>query len=365
MNKKTVLLLSIVLLSVAVRAQISMTLQVPPFGVLMKNQLWNMTLINTGNTAAAVQLGMTMIDEKTNQPVLSASVPTIIVNKGARQIQAKDLNPILYSYESVTVTDRNPNGLLPLGQYRVCYTVSRGPDAGAPAETCIELAVDPMSPPLLNTPADEAQIYTVSPQFTWLPPTPAGIFSDLSYDLVLVEVLPGQATADAIQLNVPIYSGGLIRDQYLNYATSYASLDTGRLYAWRIVAMNNGQPAAMSDIWTFRVVNPPVPSLHVSNNPYLSLKRGLDPSVAAGTANMRFNYDNVPADTAVHYTITGLSDRGNPVIQQGQLSLGRGQNLLQITLSKTSGYDRKKTYLFQLINGRNESWTIKFTGPAQ
>ena len=365
MNKKTVLLLSIVLLSVAVRAQISMTLQVPPFGVLMKNQLWNMTLINTSNVAAAVQLGMTMIDEKTNQPVLSASVPTIIVNRGVRQIQAKDLNPIIYAYESVAITDRNPNGLLPVGQYRVCYTVSRGPDAGAPIENCIELAVDPLSPPLLNTPADQAQIYTVSPQFTWLPPTPAGIFSDLSYDLVLVEVLSGQATADAIQQNVPIYSGGLIRDQYLNYATSYASLDTGRLYAWRIVAMNNGQPAAMSDIWTFRVVNPPVPSLHTTNNPYLSLKRGLDPSVAAGTANMRFNYDNAPADTAAHYTITSLSDRGNPVVQQGQLSLRRGQNLLQVTLSKTAGYDSKKIYLFQLINSRNETWTLKFTGAAQ
>lgn len=365
MKKNILLLSSIFLLSVAARAQINLTLQVPPFGVLMKNQLWNMTLINTGNAAVAVQLGLTMVDERTDQPVLSASVPTIILNRGARQIQAKDLNPIIYTYESPAVTDRNPNGLLPVGQYRVCYTVSRGPDAGAPIENCIELAVDPMSPPLLNTPANEAQIYTASPQFTWLPPTPAGIFGDLSYDLVLVEVLSGQAIADAIEMNVPVYSGGLLHDPYLNYATSYASLDTGRLYAWRIVALNNGQPAAMSDIWTFRVVTPPVPSLHTINNPYLTLKRGLDPSVAVGTVNMRFNYDNVPADTVVHYTITSLSDAGNPVVQQGQLSLRRGENLLQIALSKTAGYDPKKIYLFQLFNSRNETWTVKFTGAAQ
>jgi len=365
MNKKTVLLLSLVLLSAAVRAQINLTLQVPPFGVLMKSQLWNMTLINTGSVAVPVQLSMTVVDEKTNQPVLTASVPTIILNHGARQIQARDLNPIVYTYESATVTDRNPNGLLPIGEFRVCYTVSRGADAGAPIEACIELAVDPLSPPLLNTPADEAQIYTASPQFTWLPPTPANMFGDLSYDLVLVEVLPGQAKADAVEQNVPVYSGGLIRNPFLNYATSYTALDTGRLYAWRVVAMNSGQPAAMSDIWTFRVVNAPLPTLHTTNDPFLSLKRGLDPSVAAGTTNMRFNYDNAPADTAVHYSISSLSDRGNPVVQQGELSLRRGQNLLQITLSKTAGYDRKKTYLFQLINGRNESWTIKFTGPAQ
>jgi hypothetical protein len=34
-------------------------------------------------------------------------------------------------------------------------------------------------------------------------------------------------------------------------------------------------------------------------------------------------------------------------------------------LSKTAGYDRKKVYLFTLVNGRNESWTLKFTGAAQ
>jgi len=308
---------------------------------------------------------MTMYDVKNNQAVLSASVPPIVLDRGAKQIQARDLSPIMYTYESAAISDRDPNGMLPIGEYRVCYTLSTGYKNAAGAENCIQLAIDPLSPPMLNTPADEAQIYTTSPQFTWLPPTPVGMFGDLSYDLVLVEVLPGQATADAIQQNVPIYSGGFIRNQYLNYASSYTSLDTGRLYAWRIVAMNNSQPASMSDIWTFRVVKPPLPAVRISNNPYLSLKRGLDPSIAAGTANMRFNYDNTPADTAAHYTITDLSDPGNPVVQQGQISLQRGQNLLQITLSKTAGYDSKKVYLFQLFNSRNETWTLKFTGAAQ
>jgi len=360
MKKKILLLSSIVLLSVALRAQINLTLQVPPFGVLMKNQLWNMTLINTGNIATPVQLSMTMVDEKTNEPVLSASVPTIILNHGARQIQAKDLNPIVYTYESPAVTDRNPNGLLPIGQFRVCYTVSRGVDNGSAIEACIELAVDPLSPPLLNTPADEAQIYTASPQFTWLPPSPANMFGDLSYDLVLVEVLPGQAKADAVEQNVPVYSGGLLHNPFLNYATSYTALDTGRLYAWRIVALNNGQPAAMSDIWTFKVVTPPMAVPAPEYSAFVELRRGLDASLVTAGKSLEVTFDNAASDSLVRYTISAIQQAGNPVIQQGTLSIRRGRNWLTVPLTK-GAYSSGKLYLFQFINSRNESWDIKFT----
>lgn len=369
MNKKTLLFCTTLLASALIHAQVRMTLQVPPFGVLVKNQLWNMLLINTGNGSATVRLSLVMVDQKTNQPALTASTLPFVVEKGVKQIQAKDLGPITYTYAGAAMLgDRDPNGMLPVGNYQVCYTATSeliSQKNPVVAENCIQLAVDPMSPPLLNTPADEGEIYTAAPQFTWLPPTPAGIFGDLSYDLILVEVLSGQGKADAIQQNIPVYAGGLIRNQYLNYASSYATLDTGRLYAWRIVAMNSDQPVTMSDIWTFRVVKAPLPSLKTRNDPYLDLKRGLDPSVAAGSSTLRLTYQNMPADTLVHYTITSLDDPGNPVIQQGQLSLTRGQNLLQIVLSKTASYDRKKLYLFQLVNGRKESWTLKFSGAAQ
>jgi hypothetical protein len=360
MNKQIALLFSIILLSVTARAQITLTLQVPPFGVLMKNQLWNMTLINTASVAVGVQLGMVMYDEKTNEPVLSASVPTIIVDKGAKQIQAKDLNPIVYTYESAAVTDRDPNGMLPLGQYRVCYTIFRGADQGGVKETCIELSVDPLSPPLLNTPANEAQIYDKSPQFTWLPPTPIGLFGDLSYDLVLVEVLPGQAIADAIEQNVPVYAGGLIRDQYLNYATSYTALDTGRLYAWRIVALNAGLPAGMSDIWTFKVVPPPMPAIKKQYNAFVELHHGLDASLATAGGSLNLSYDNAASDTVVSYTISALQQKGDPVIQNGTLPLRRGHNWLTIPLTN-GAYSKEKLYLFQFTNSRNELWTLKFT----
>jgi hypothetical protein len=358
---KTRLMLYLLFLGITTaQAQVSMTLQVPPMGVLVKNQLWNMLLVNSGNRSVLLRINLVLLDEKTNQPVLTASTIPFLLNKGAKQLQAKDLSPIQYNYNGPANADRDPNGLLPAGTYQACYTVINTEKGNPTVENCIQLNVDPLSPPLLNTPADEGALYTAYPQFTWLPPTPVGLFNDLSYALILVEVLAGQGKADAIQQNIPVYSAGFIKNLYMNYPSSYRALDTSRLYAWRIVALNNGQPTAMSDIWTFRVTTPPLSSRKREDGSYLFLKRELDASVATVSGLLKMVYNNEAADTVVKYTITSLSDPGNAVVQQGTLALRGGNNLLDLALNKTAGYGKGNIYLFRLVNRRNESWTVKF-----
>ena len=360
MCKKNLLLCLMLLAMLLSKAQIVMTLQVPPVGVLVKNQLWNMLLVNSGRNSQLIEISLVLSDQKTNQPVLTATTAPFLLDKGARQIQAKDLGAINYTYNGpASLTDHDPNGMLPAGTYQACYSIVNGEKGVALAENCILIAVDPLSPPLLNSPANEGSIYTAYPQFTWLPPAPVSVFSDLSYFLVLVAVLPGQATADAIEQNIPVYSGGLLRNPFLNYPSSYRSLDTGQLYAWRIVAMNNGQPTAMSEIWTFKVVVPPKPALSPGYAAYIELRRGLDASLATAGGSLNVTYDNAAADTVVHYTISGIQDAGNPVVQKGTLSLRRGRNWLTVPLTK-GAYSKDKLYLFQFTNSRNELWNIKF-----
>lgn len=366
MHKKSLTLLCWLLVVMgAGRAQISMTLQVPPAGVLVKNQLWNMLLVNSGTAPVTVYCSLVLLDEKTNQPVLTAITAPVLVSRGARQLQAKDLGPIRYTYNGPSFhADEDPNGLLPVGSYQACYTVVPMMKSSGHVENCIQVNVDPLSPPLLNTPADESRSYTPYPQFTWLPPAPQGIFNDLSYDLIVVEVLPGQGKADAIQQNIPVYSAGFVKNLYMNYPSSYKAMDTGRLYAWRIIALNNSLPAAMSDIWTFRVVTPDKPALKKDDDIFIDLKRGLDPSVASAGQILKLSYENTPADTTIHYTITSLEEAGNPIVQQGQLSLRNGRNLLQVPLEKGNSYQQQKVYLFRMVNSRNEPWTMKFTSSS-
>ncbi|MES1249175.1 MAG: hypothetical protein ABUL46_00750, partial [Chitinophaga rupis] len=124
MNKARLICYLLLLGAFSSQAQISMTLQVPPMGVLVKNQLWNMLLVNSGSRSALLRINLVLLDEKTNQPVLTASTVPFLLNKGAKQMQAKDLSPIQYSYNGpATNADRDPNGLLPAGTYQACYSV--------------------------------------------------------------------------------------------------------------------------------------------------------------------------------------------------------------------------------------------------
>jgi hypothetical protein len=106
---------------------------------------------------------------------------------------------------------------------------------------------------LLNAPADTATLQTAYPQFSWLPPAPLNLFGLLSYDLLVVEVLPGQTSGDAIQKNLPVYNAGNITLPFNNYAASGKALDSGRTYAWQVVAKNNNQFVAQSEVWTFKI----------------------------------------------------------------------------------------------------------------
>jgi hypothetical protein len=341
-------------------AQVSMTIQAPPVGVLLKNQLWNLLLINSSNATLMVRVNLVLMDEKNNQPVLTATSAPVVLPKGAKQLQAKDLSPIQYAYgDPAYHVDGDPNGLLPAGNFQACYTVSNAYKGATLAENCLQLNVDPMSPPLLNTPANESKITTFYPKFTWLPPTPLGIFNDLSYDLILVEVLPGQTSGDAIEFNIPLYNGSFLKDLYLNYPSSFTALDTGKLYAWRIVALNGTDPAGLSDVWTFRVTRP-IPNWKAQQPvPFLALQRNLSTSVAFTGDVLKVSYANSAADTTVAYSITCISDAGNPLVQRGSVSLRYGNNFLEVPLSRR--YSEKKVYLFQLTNRRQETWNIKFT----
>jgi len=344
-------------------AQVSMTLQVPPTGVLVKNQLWNMVLVNSGSTNVLARVNLVLLDLQTNQPVITAVSAPVSLSKGARQLQARDLGPVQYAYSiPASRVDMDPNGMLPAGRYQVCYTIVNIQKANNTlVENCIQINVDPLSPPLLNTPADEDKVITPYPQFTWLPPTPVGLFNDLAYAMIIVEVLPGQGKADAIQQNIPVNNAVYTKNLYWNYPASGKSLDTARVYAWRVVAMNSGKAVAMSDIWTFKVTAMKPNSQPVKEDPYVEVKRAQDASIATTGNVLRITYNNAAADSLIKYSISSIEEAGNPVVQEGELILQYGTNLLQVPLKKNKKMVENKVYLFRFTNSRNESWTVKFT----
>jgi len=353
------ILIALVLLSFHATAQVSMTVQLPPTGVMQKAQLWNIMLVSASTSSIRVHLQLRVTDAQTNQPILTGVSRSITLTKGAKQLKTGDVSPVTYEYLAPTA-DRSPNGLLTAGNYLACYSVIQesGDASNLVAEDCLPFAVEPVAPPLLNTPANESLVEGSLPQFGWIPPAPLTIFSDLNYDLTVVEVRNGQSAAEAMQQNIPIYHAVRNKNQYLNYPVSALALDTARKYAWTVVANNGTQFAAQTEVWTFRIKGVTNTTTTPVEYAYVQLKKGQDLTLIGCTGTFQFGYTNDAGDSKVTYEIISL-DAKSSVVQTGVLSLNRGPNQLNVVLNNnlvTTG----RSYLFRILNGRNEYWNAKF-----
>lgn len=345
------------MLTFCAAAQVSMTVQLPPAGVLQKAQLWNIVLVSASDRAENVMITMRLMDAQTNQPVLTGITRTILLNKGAKQLRIGDVMPVQYEYLSAAI-DRSVSGMLPAGSYMACYSlmVLSDKNGNQPGEDCIPFAVEPVSPPLLNTPANESVLESGSPQFTWLPPAPLNMFNDLNYELTLVEVHPGQSPLEAIQQNIPVYRAPRLKNIFVNYPAGALTLDTARQYAWTVVARNGSLFAAQTEIWTFRLKAVHKPVYAAGNGAYVQLRKELDGTVIS-CSSLRFEYNNETADSTVRYEVIAL-ENNNRIVSTGALSVKRGPNNLELPLKK--GFGEGRSYLFRLRNVRNEYWQVKF-----
>jgi hypothetical protein len=346
------------LLSLKLCAQVVMSVQVPPAGIIQQSQLWNMVLTNSYASPVMVTVMMRLSDAGTGQPVLTGLSRTIELAGGARQLHLNDVSPVAWEYLS-TVADRRENALLPPGRYVACYSaVVSGSKADNPVtEDCVNFIVEPVSPPLLNTPVNNDLVEAPQPQFTWIPPTPLNLFTDLNYDLVLVEVDTNQSAEEAIQLNMPVYRISNLHQPFINYPAGAPVLDTGITYAWMITANNGRQFAAQTNAWVFRMKRPGN-AVHEDLAAFVELKRTGNKVINCGNM-VKCSYVNEPADKKVRYEIRSLEEN-NRVVRHGNINLQPGTNMIALPLDKGSRLLSGKLYVFSLYNSRAEDWGMKF-----
>jgi Domain of Unknown Function (DUF928) len=362
---------SMIILCICLHAQtqILITPQVPPTGLIRKDQLWNIVLVNNNDAPQDIQLQVSMLDIKTGEKVLTGASRLFTIIKGAKQLQLADMSPVQYNYSgSAALTDRSSNGLLPIGNYQLCYTLIEQSDKNTlPAmEECLPVEIAPLSPPQLNAPANSDTVTTLYPIFQWIPPAPLNLFNDLNYELLLVEMNKGQQATDAIQKNTPVYQQGFIKNMFFAYPSSAKALEVGKTYAWQVIVKNGNNYAEKTESWSFTVFNSAkLPGIKASGFP--RLQQGTGALYYVFDDQLKFAYTNITSDTLVSMQFYDEKSPAAPAFYKKSLKVSPGDNLIQDNLLNKRTFKEDELYRLEIIDARGIKWSIlfRYIKPAQ
>ncbi len=361
MHKIFVTCSALILFVVQTRAQVSLQATVPTVGLIQKNQLWNLTLINSSNRNFDCRLQLAIRDRSTGQEVITATTGQFILAAGAKQLNANLLAPIQYNYLNAFAGNQL-QALLPVGTYIACYTLTADNiKENNLAEECVQFDAEPLSPPMLSFPADSTQLENVPGQFTWLPPMPAAMFDRLRYDIIVAEVKEGQKAAEAIEANLPQHAQGNLLANQFSYTANLPKLETDKWYAWQIIAKDNHTYAAKSEVWVFMVKPNHIAEI-VKRAPYIKLTETPGTVTILHQGALKLEYHNFSTDSIATIWVYEAQNRQQyeRSAKRMELTLAQGQNYLQYDLSKKMRLNEETIYEVMLQGRNGQRFYMKF-----
>lgn len=345
--------------------QVQLNLQLPPIGLTVKSQLWNMAVVNTSGMELQVQLVLTMTDLTTDQVVLKAETRAFQLPKGIKQVRINELLPVNYTVVSSShPVDANPEGFLPVGLFRCCFLLRMVEGKQPDVEECQDVQVEPLSPPMLISPSDSEGVDSERPLFIWSPPAPHTLFNNLQYDLLMAEVMGPQSAGDAIQQNIPLLHQQNIMTTSLQYPLSAPRLDTGKLYAWQIVAKNNMLSVGKSEAWLFKLKQPANDTIKqkLTGIYHARLTRDMIGASVICNGVLHYAYNNEQNLGNVRFNVYDITGSGikQVKLERGTQSLKYGENLVSLDLKGNRELANGHFYLFDLETPGGEHWYLKF-----
>ncbi len=355
--KTKILLVILFCVPFFIKAQITVTTQLPNSGILLKDQLWNLVITNNSNDIAELKLQLDVRDVLIGQSVINATAGKIIIGKGMKLITIKDVQPVMYNY----VATEFSGNYLPCGSYTISYRLIQETGKGdvLAAEEVVKINIAPLSPPLLTTPSDKSNIETVYPQFTWMPPAPMQMFNPLLYDITVVEIEEGQSSKEAMEFNKPVYLNTNLQNASEKMPTSYQQLQKGKSYAWQIVARSGFACAATTEIWEFKIGQPSAINVIITQTPFIKMKKDNPDKGIAPDGILKLSYINETTEGTAIVQIIDLGNREKN-IPGFKIKIQPGENLIQYDLKKLMPLQEGKVYEAQIINDRKERWVMQF-----
>jgi len=338
-------------------AQISMQPSVPAVGMIQKDQLWNVLLINSTSKQYECRLQLVLRDRTTGEEILTATTGQFLLGGGAKQLNATLLNPIQYNY-IISGIDNKLQSLIPAGTYMACYALSDVTlKESNLAEECIPFDAEPLSPPMLIFPSDSAQLENAPTQFSWTPPMPAGMFNKLYYDVVITAINDGQRPTEALQENLPFYSDGSLFNNVLNYPNSSISFEKDKWYAWQIVAKDDRNYAGKSEVWVFKIKGK-TPDVTTTNDAYIFINSNIATTKIYQLPDKQLFIKYYAFDKQLDANIVIKNLKGD-VMQTIKQPIVYGDNFLKINLSGSIAPGQ--FYHAEITDGNNKTYSILFS----
>lgn len=344
--------------SITLIAQVTIQPNVPTVGMIQKNQLWNLTVINGSGEQLDCRLDLILRDRLTGQEVLTAFSSQFILNNGAKQLNANTLSPLQYN-NLTTGINNSIQGMIPAGNYSLCYILTATGKEMPIAEECLQFDTEPLSPPMLIFPADSAELDNAPNQFSWIPPTPAGMLDMLRYEVIIAAISPGQRPEESIQENVPFYADANLFTNMMNYPSSANSFEKDTWYAWQVVARDNKNYAGKSEVWVFRYKTNPILEI-IKMAPYIKLSEKQGEVTTVHQGMLKMEYHNYLADSVAIISISDENEQSAIRSKIIELQIKPGQNYLQFDLEGKFNLNENTIYRVQLINSKGEKFLMKF-----
>ena len=341
-------------------AQVQIQGTLPAVGLVQRNQLWNLVLINgaAGDINGVVELKLR--DRSNGLELLTAVTNTITLKKGANTVNINNLSPVQYNYTGMQ-PDNSLNGLIPVGSYIACYSFVHfvSDYQETLAQECFSFDVEALSPPMLIYPTDSSRLDIAPAQFSWIPPAPANLFQALRYEYLVVEINPGQLAAEAIQENIPLYNTGSLSNNVLSYSAASPAFQKDKWYAWQVIARDGDQYAGKSETWVFSVTKTDSAQAPKEKSTSFTLLSA-DPQ-RTGYVLLQdhqlyvkhYSYKSAYTGQVKVYSASGS------LVQQQEQAIQYGDNYIRLALKKT--IEKGQTYTMSLTDDTGKQYKVLFS----
>lgn len=251
MNKlKYILVLLFLTASGLIYSQVGGTLAQPPPYQFKSEDMWKVTLNNTG---ADVRVYLTGSVVEGSKQIVTARTSAFNLATGIKKLNSQEMSPIdVKEYNTNIEQTLNKTGTFESGTYTICISVLDAGNGEVLGDFCNDYEIINMTKMELLSPEDKEEILYLLPEFSWLPPVPLPPGKNISYQFQIVEILNRQTPEYAFQANPVYFYSNKINTTLFQYPVAAMPLVNGQHYAWEIITFIDNIQYSVSPVWEFK-----------------------------------------------------------------------------------------------------------------